>query len=301
MGLLDGKVAIVTGAGQGIGKGEALSLAAQGAHVIVNDFAPQHADAVVEEIRAAGGSAEANYGDVGSWEGGQALVNQAIAVNGSLDILLCNAGIVRDRMSFNMSEQEWDDVVRIHLKGHFAPTRFASEHWRNRSKATGEPVGGRVIYTTSEAGLYGHEGQANYSAAKAGIVGLALCMARELEPYGVTVNVVSPRARTPMTLTTFGDIEVPEGVFDDAASDNIAPWATFLATGEAADITGQVFVVYGGTVQWMDAWETRGTIVSPRKWDVAELVDRSADLIPGRRAQLAPMPLPDWGHRPGQG
>lgn len=300
MGLLDGKVAIVTGSGQGIGKGEALLLAKEGAHVVVNDFAPEHADAVVAEIVAAGGSAEPNYADIGSWEGGQQIVEQAIAVQGKLDILLCNAGIVRDHMSFNMTEKEWDDVIRIHLKGHFAPTRFAAEHWRGLYKASGESVNARLIYTTSEAGMYGNMGQSNYSAAKAGIIGLAYCVGRELEGYGVTANVVSPRARTPMTLSTFGDIAVPEGTFDEAASDNIAPWATFLASDHAANITGEVFVVHGGTVQRMDSWEANGVITSPRKWEMSDLVARAPELIPGLVAPMRPMPLPEWAVVPGR-
>src|SRR5581483_10244654 len=195
MGLLDGKTAIVTGAGRGVGRSEALLLAREGAAVVVNDLpdAPGVADSsaareVVEEIVGSGGQAVTNVDDITDWSGGERLVQHAVDTFGQLDILVCNAGIVRERVIFNMSEQEWDDVIRVHLKGHFVPARFATAHWRARAKASGAPVGGRLILTSSEGGLYGHDGQSNYSAAKAGIIAFGLAVAREMERYGVTCN-----------------------------------------------------------------------------------------------------------------
>ena len=213
MGLLDGKVAIVTGAGRGIGREEALVLASEGAKVIVNDLgaglhgeggADAHpAQEVVDLIKKNGGDAAVNGDDVSTWAGGKGLVEQAIDTFGSLDILVNNAGILRDKMSFNMDESDWDDVIRVHLKGHFTATHHAAVYWRNRSKS-GEDVTGRIINTSSEAGLFGNAGQANYAAAKAGIAALTLVEARELGRYGVTSNAIAPRARTRMTETLFG-------------------------------------------------------------------------------------------------
>ena len=213
MGLLDGKVAVVTGAGRGIGREEALVLAAEGAKVIVNDVgaglhgeggADVHpAQEVVDLIKKNGGDAAVNGDDISSWQGGKNVVEQAIDTFGSLDILVNNAGILRDKMSFNMDESDWDDVIRVHLKGHFAATHHAAVYWRNRSKS-GEDVTGRIINTSSEAGLFGNAGQANYAAAKAGIAALTWVEARELSRYGVTSNAIAPRARTRMTETLFG-------------------------------------------------------------------------------------------------
>lgn len=232
MGRLEGKVAIVTGGGQGLGREEALLLAAEGAAVVVNDMGglvdgrgtdASFANLVAAEIKAAGGKACANFCDVSDWAAADAMIQQAIDTFGRLDILLCNAGIVRDRMTHNMSEAEWDAVIKVHLKGHFAPTRAAVARWREATKASGRPVGGRIIYTASEAGLFGHPGQPNYSAAKAGITGLCFEVAKEVGRLGVTVNVISPRGRTPMTEATFGDFTIPEGTFDEWAPDNVAP------------------------------------------------------------------------------
>jgi len=212
VGALDGKVAIVTGAGRGIGRGEALALAGEGATVVVNDLGTSldgtsevnHADEVVNDIASRGGTAAANVDDVSSWSGAQHLVESTIDQFGRLDILVNNAGVLRDQMSFKMDEDAWDAVIRVHLKGHFAPARFAAEHWRAQSKA-GNDGGGRVVNTVSEAGLYGGTGQANYAAAKAGIAGMTIALARELKNYGVTVNAIAPRARTRMTETVLGD------------------------------------------------------------------------------------------------
>src|SRR5712691_815980 len=225
MGTLDGKVAIVTGAGRGIGRGEARLLAAEGAKVVVNDLGvPSEgegadttpAQEVVDEITADGGEAAANYDDVASWSGAEALIRQAISEFGHLDILVNNAGILRDAMSFNMTEEQWDSVIRVHLKGHFAPCRHAAVHWRERSKA-GEAVSGRIINTSSESGLFGNPGQANYAAAKAGIAAMTIVLARELQKYGVTVNAMAPRARTRLTDTVAGADQLmaaKEGEFD---------------------------------------------------------------------------------------
>lgn len=290
---LAGKVAIVTGGGQGIGREEALLLASEGAAVIVNDMGglvdgkdmpESFANQVVADIKAAGGRAAPNFSDVSDWAAADAMVQQAIDTFGRLDILLCNAGIVRDRMTHNMSEAEWDAVIKVHLKGHFAPTRAAVTRWREQSKATGEPVNGRILYTTSEAGLFGHPGQPNYSAAKAGICGLCFEVAKEVGRFGVTVNVISPRGRTPMTESTFGDFTIPEGTFDSWAPDNVAVWPVFLCTDEAKDISGQIFVVFGGTVQVMEAWPIAAKISQDKKWTLGELSTAARELFPDMRA-----------------
>ena len=201
MGLFDGKVAIVTGAGRGIGREEALLLAREGAAVVVNDLGGEAtgegadsrpAQQVVDEIVAAGGTAAANYDDCSSWAGAEAMVNQAVETFGGLDVLVNNAGILRDKMSFNMTEEEWDAVIKVHLKGHFAPSKFAASYWRAKSKETGEPVNAKIVNTSSESGLYGNAGQANYAAAKAGIASMTIVLARELSRFGVRVNAIAP-------------------------------------------------------------------------------------------------------------
>src|SRR3954454_3869691 len=269
MGALDGKVAIVTGAGRGIGRGEALALAAEGATVVVNDLGTaldgtpdaSAAQAVVDDIAAAGGKASANGDDVATWGGAERLVQQAVDEHGRLDILVNNAGFLRDQMSFNMDEESWDAVIRVHLKGHAATARFASAHWRDRAKA-GEDVTGRIVNTVSEAGLYGGTGQANYVAAKAGIAGMTIALARELKNYGVTVNAIAPRARTRMTETVLGDYGAPpaDGRFDEWDPDNIAPVVAWLAGDSAAAVTGQVFVVFASRIHLMSGWEMVGEI-----------------------------------------
>ncbi|HZT67813.1 MAG TPA: SDR family oxidoreductase [Acidimicrobiales bacterium] len=293
MGLLDGKVAIVTGAGRGIGRGEALLLAAEGARVVVNDLGTtldgagadtSVAQTVVEEITAAGGTAVANQDDVASWEGARRLVDHAVESFGDLNILVNNAGFVRDRMSFNMDEDDFDSVVRVHLKGHFAPSRFAASYWRSRSKA-GEPVYGRVINTTSEAGLWGTPGQANYAAAKGAIYSMTLVLARELERLGVTVNAVAPRARTRMTETLGGGFspDQPAEGFDDLHPDNIAPAVVWLASESAGDISGQVFMVTGGRVHLIDGFSEAAAVSKEGRWTAAELVEAQEKLFSGRR------------------
>jgi len=284
VGTLENKVAIVTGGGRGLGRSHALTLAREGAAVVVNDPGvtlagtpsdERPAEAVVREIRAAGGRAVANYADCADWAGAQSLVEDAIANFGRLDILVNNAGIIRDRMSFNMGEAEFDEVVRVHLKGHFAPSHHAARHWRSEAKA-GRPVAGRIINTTSEAGLWGNPGQANYAAAKAGIVGMTLVMARELEGSGVTVNAISPRGATRFTGSTPG----AEGQSErDAAMpvEQVSPLVAYLASDAGAGITGQVFVIYGRYLAlsgWVGPVEE---IEHPSGWtlqDVPDAVDR---------------------------
>ncbi|KUJ37240.1 3-ketoacyl-ACP reductase [Streptomyces albus subsp. albus] len=263
MPLLDGKTAIVTGAGRGLGRAEARELARLGAHVIVNDYgqpgrdgtgAPSTAPAeeVAAEIRAEGGSASAHVGDVADFEQARELVRSAVDERGSLDILVNNAGILRDRMVFSMSEEEWDSVVRVHLKGHFNTTRFAAAHWRERAKASGAPVHGRIVNTSSEAFLAGSPGQPNYAAAKGGIVGLTTSTAAALARYGVTANAICPRARTRMTEDVFGGAPTgaeaggAAGGIDPLAPEHVAPLVGYLAAPAAAGVSGRVFVVHGG-------------------------------------------------------
>ena len=291
MGLLDGKVAIVTGAGRGLGRSHAHLLAAEGASVVVNDLGGEWdgtgsddraASEVAAEITDAGGAAVANFDDVADWEGGQRMINQAVETYGGLDILVCNAGFVRDRTVFNMSEGEWDSVIRVHLKGHFVPTRWATTYWRERFKETNEPVGGRIVFTASEAGLYGNAGQANYSAAKAGIASMGIVVAREMERYGVTCNVLNPRARTRMTINTFGAdrLTADEGEFDYNDPDNVSPWVCYLCSDHAADITGHNFVVGGDTVAWMRGWTRENRIKKDKdRWTPEELVAARAELF----------------------
>ncbi len=293
MGTFDGKVAIVTGAGRGIGRGEAMLLAAGGASVVVNDLGVARegdagdgtpAQEVVDEITAAGGTAMVSGHDVSSWTGAQELIATAVDTYGTLDILVNNAGILRDAMSFNMTEDQWDAVIRVHLKGHFAPSRFACSYWREQSKAAGgAPAGGRIINTVSESGLFGMVGQANYSAAKAGIASMTLVLAREMKKYGVTVNAVAPRARTRMTATVGGAEEfmgAKEGEYDAWHPDNVAPLVGFLASDDAADVSGQVFVMWGAHAYLMSGWSLANDFdAGERRWTVEELIARKAELF----------------------
>jgi NAD(P)-dependent dehydrogenase (short-subunit alcohol dehydrogenase family) len=257
---LDGLSAIVTGAGRGLGRAEALELARLGASVVVNDYGQPGRDGsgdasatpaqeVAAQIRAAGGSAVAHQGDVADFEQARELVGLAVSTYGTLDILVNNAGILRDRMVFSMSESEWDSVIRVHLKGHFNTTHFASVHWRERSKALGAPVHGRIVNTSSEAFLAGSAGQPNYAAAKGGIVGLTTSTALALARYGVTANVICPRARTRMTEDVFAGFGEPEdGGLDPLAPEHVAPLVGYLASPAAAKVNGQLLVVHGGMV-----------------------------------------------------
>ena len=296
MGLLDGKVAIVTGAGRGIGRGEALLLAAEGAKVVVNDLGGEWdgtgtddrpAQQVVDEIKVAGGEAVANYDDVADWDGSKRMLDQAVETFGSLDVLVNNAGILRDKMIFNMEEADWDAVMRDHLKGHFAPTRHACAYWRAKNKQTGEPANGRIICTSSTSGVLGNIGQSNYGAAKAGIAAFAQIVAMEMGRYGVTSNAITPAARTRMTEQTFGDIKA-EGAFDVWDPENVAPMVAFLATDAAAEITGHVFYVYGGVVTLYRGWSFDATIQKDARWAVAELVDQVPTLFKNQGTKYAP-------------
>jgi NAD(P)-dependent dehydrogenase (short-subunit alcohol dehydrogenase family) len=290
MGLLDGKVAIVTGAGRGIGREEALLLASEGATVVVNDVGASlqgeggdvhPAQEVVDTITAAGGTASVNGDDISSWAGAKNVVEQAVDSYGSLDILVNNAGILRDKMSFNMEESDWDDVIRVHLKGHFAPSHHAAVYWRNKAKG-GEPTSGRIINTSSEAGLYGNVGQANYSAAKAGIASMTWVLARELGRYGVTANAIAPRARTRMTETLFGEMAAAgDGGFDAWDPKNVAQLIGFLASDEAADVNGQVFVVFGGDIWAMGGFHPVGEVHRDHGWTPAELAAAKGELFKG--------------------
>ncbi|MFE1547303.1 3-oxoacyl-ACP reductase [Streptomyces sp. NPDC058718] len=262
---LEGLSAIVTGAGRGLGRAEALELARLGAAVVVNDYgqagrdgsgeaSAAPAEEVAAEIRAAGGRAVAHLGDVSDFETARGLIDLAVAEFGKLDVLVNNAGILRDRMVFSMSEDEWDSVVRVHLKGHFNTTHFAAVHWRGRSKAGETGVYGRIVNTSSEAFLAGSAGQPNYAAAKGGIVGLTTSSALALARYGVTANAICPRARTRMTEDVFAGFAEPtaEGDLDPLSPEHVAPLVGYLASPAAAGVNGQLLVVHGGMVAVVD-------------------------------------------------
>ena len=292
MGALDGRVAIITGAGRGIGREHALLFAAEGAKVVVNDLGGANdgsgsdatpAEQVVKEIEAMGGEAIANADNVADWEGGQRMVNAAVEAFGDLHVLVNNAGILRDRVLVNMTEEEWDAVIHVHLKGHFVPTRWAAAYWREQTKA-GKEVKASVINTSSTSGLLGNPGQTNYGAAKSGIATFSQIAAQELSRYGVRVNCIAPAARTRLTEATpgLGDvIKAPEdqAVFDRWAPANISPLIAYLATEGAAE-TGQVYFVQGGTVRRFQGWTMQETIEKDDRWTVAELQAEMPKLKP---------------------
>jgi NAD(P)-dependent dehydrogenase (short-subunit alcohol dehydrogenase family) len=287
-GALEGKVAIVTGAGRGIGRCEALALSAQGASVVVNDLGgdfsgegrdERPAQQVVDEIAAAGGKAVANHESVSDWAAAEGLVNQAIETFGRLDILVNNAGILRDKMSFNMSEADWDAVINVHLKGHFCPSRHAAAYWRQRSKESGEPVGATVVNTSSESGLYGNAGQLNYAAAKAGIAAMTIVLARELERFGVRVNAIAPVARTRMTENLSSAFsETKEGELDRFAPENVAAMVAWLASERSAPMSGQVVKVQGGLAQIVRGWRPVTQVTSEQAWTF-DSVDAARDRL----------------------
>ncbi len=296
---LDGKVAIVTGSGRGIGREHALALAEAGAKVVVNDLGGSAAgegsdttpaQSVADEIKAAGGEATANYDNIADFQGAENLVKQAIGELGRLDILVNNAGILRDRMLVNMSEEEWDAVIAVHLKGHFAPTRHAAAYWREQSKA-GNQVNGRVINTSSPSGVFGNVGQANYGAAKGGIAAFTIIAAQELGRYGVTVNCLAPNARTRMTEQTFGAMPKPEEGFDPLDPANISPVVVALASDEAQGITGQCFFIYGGTINVLRPWDVGELITRDDKWDPDELAAKLKEAFPNGVQPEGMMPM----------
>jgi len=289
MGTLKEKNAVVTGAGRGIGRSEALLLAAEGARVVVNDVDADAAKAVVDEITRAGGTASAHTDDVSTWAGAEGVVELAVAEFGRLDILVNNAGILRDGMSFSLQERDWDDVMRVHLKGHFNCSHFAGAHWRARAKAGETDMTGRIINTASESGLYGLAGQINYAAAKAGIASMTIVLGRELKKYGVTVNAIAPRARTRMTETVLVGLEPKEGEFDEWAPENIAPVVAWLAGDETADVSGQVFVVFANRVHLMSGWDLCSTIETDGRWTIGDLVNRKSELFGDRPPGLPKM------------
>jgi NAD(P)-dependent dehydrogenase (short-subunit alcohol dehydrogenase family) len=276
VGIFDGKVALVTGAGRGIGREEAKLLAAEGAHVVVNDVGGAAdgsgtdvgpAQEVVDEIVAAGGQAAANTDDISTWPGAEALVQQAVDVFGGLDVVINNAGILRDRLSFNMTEEEWDAVIAVHLKGHFAVARHAAAFWRARTKEQGAPAGGAIVNTASESGLYGNAGQSNYAAAKAGIAAMTVVLARELERLGVRVNAIAPVARTRLTEALGGDYMKPdESGFDRFSPANVAAVACWLASDLAQGISGQVVKVQGGQLQLLEGWRPLTEVTDDKEW-----------------------------------
>jgi NAD(P)-dependent dehydrogenase (short-subunit alcohol dehydrogenase family) len=283
---LDGRVAVVTGAGAGLGRAEAIGLAAEGATVVVNDLpAALDQSDVIDTITAAGGRAVAVPGDIGDSATAAAIMTTATDQLGSLDIVLNNAGVVRDKMLFNMTDDEWDLVIRVHLRGHFLLTRNAAAHWRAASKEAGGPVFGRIINTASEAGLLGPEGQANYGAAKAGITALTLSASRALKRYGVRANAICPRARTAMTAAVFGD--APTDGVDPLDPEHVVRLVTYLAGSDSDAVTGQVFVVYGPKVTLMAAPTVDEVFVAEGDaWSAEDLAKtltgHFADRDPGR-------------------
>jgi NAD(P)-dependent dehydrogenase (short-subunit alcohol dehydrogenase family) len=286
---LDGKVAIVTGAGRGIGRDHALALAEAGARIVVNDvgatLAGEGSDStpaqtVVNEIVAAGGEAVASYDDVSDFGAAEHMIQRAIDRYGGLDILVNNAGILRDRMLVNMAEHEWDAVIAVHLKGHFAPTRHAAAYWRERAKS-GETLRARVINTSSPSGVFGNVGQSNYGAAKAAIAGFTLIAAQELQRYGVTVNCLAPNARTRMTEETFGELPAPEeGEFDPLDPANMSPLVVALCADEAQEITGQCFFVWGGAINVLRPWDAGELLAKEERWDADELLAQLQERFP---------------------
>jgi NAD(P)-dependent dehydrogenase (short-subunit alcohol dehydrogenase family) len=294
-GICEGRVVVITGAGRGIGREHALEFARQGAKVVVNDLGGEMdgqgastgpAQDVVEEIKAMGGEAVANGDDISDTEGAKRLIQTAIDTFGTIDTLVNNAGILRDRMLVNMSVDEWDAVIRVHLRGTFAPSHAALEYWRERSKA-GETNDARIINTTSPSGIYGNVGQTNYGAAKAGIAAFTIIAAMEVGRYGVTVNAIAPAALTRMTENLgmgAAAAKIEEGRWNPLAPDNIAPIVVWLGSNESGSVTGRVFNVQGGHISVAEGWVAGPGIDKQGRWDPAEL----SELIPDLVAKAAP-------------
>ncbi|MDO9489648.1 MAG: SDR family oxidoreductase, partial [Sphingomonadaceae bacterium] len=293
MGICDNRTVIITGAARGLGRSYALAFAAEGANVVVNDIGTSlagegrdtsAADAVVEEIRAAGGNAIANHEDITDWDAAKRLVDAAVAAFGDLHVVVNNAGIVRDRMFVSATPEEWDATMQVHLRGHFCVSRHAVDYWRAQQKA-GQPVDARIINTTSGAGLQGSIAQAAYSSAKGGIAALTLVQAAELARYGITANALAPAARTRMTEGAFADkmAKVEQG-FDKQDPDNIAPTVVWLGSADSADVTGCVFELEGGRITLEQGWDLGPTVDKEARWAPADVGAAVADLLAQRRA-----------------
>ena len=285
---VDGRVVVVTGAGQGLGRAHALAFAAAGARVVVNDVGAA-AEVVAEQARAAGGEAVASIGDVSDWDYGQQLVSDTVAAFGRLDALVNNAGLVRDRMLVNMSEQEWDLVLQVDLKGHFVPLRHAAAYWKDQHRC-GRTVAARVVNTSSGAGLMGSVGQGNYSAAKAGVVALTQVAAVEMARFGVLLNAIAPAARTPMTEKVFAQtMAKPAAGFDPMAPENVCPLVLWLASADC-DVTGRVFEVEAGIISPADGWQHGPREDRGAQWPVDEVGPAVRRLL-----NKAPAPVPVYG------
>lgn len=288
MTICNNRTVIITGAGGGLGRSYALAFAAEGASVVVNDIRLEAAQAVVAEVVAAGGQAIANNGDITTMAGAQSIIDAAVAAYGEVHVLVNNAGILRDRTFVSLSEDDWDQVMRVHLKGHFCLANLLGKRWRDAAKA-GNKLDTRIINTSSGAGLQGSVGQSNYSAAKGGIAALTLVQAAEMARYGVTVNALAPAARTSMTESAMPDmVKAPDdGSFDAWSSDNVAPLVVWLGSTQSAHVTGKVFESQGGRISMCDGWRTDATVDKGARWEPAELgpvIDQLlSDAVPAQR------------------
>lgn len=280
MGICKGRTIIITGAGAGLGRAHALLLAREGASVVVNDIQREAADAVVAEIVQAGGQALANSDDITRMDGAQSIVESAVKTFGEVHGVINNAGILRDKMFVSMSEDDWDQVIRVHLKGHFCITSTLVQRWRDTVKASGQKVDARIVNTSSASGLQGSVGQSNYAAAKGGIAALTLVQAAELSRYGITANAIAPAARTAMTEKIFAEVmKPPEQGFDRFDPANVAPLVVWLCSGLSAQVSGQMFEVLGGQLSVASGWKTGAVHDNQARWNPAELTDVVYELI----------------------
>ena len=288
MGIFENKVAVISGAGRGIGRCNALLLASEGARVVVNDLGCETngegsdhapADEVVAEIRAAGNQAVANYDDVSTFKGGESLIGQAIEEFGRLDVLINNAGVLRDRMAFNMSDLEWDAVVDIVMKGHFCPTRHALAYWRSKNKETGEPVHATIVNTASESGLYGNAGQINYNAGKAGIAAMTLTLAREGQRIGVRCNAITPSAGTRLLAGVLPPRSDDDESWNPMAPENVAPVVAWLASDLSSGVNGQIIKIGQGKIQLLKAWHPITEVLADHTWTIDEIDSLKKELF----------------------